>query len=337
MELMRFVFALLAAGVISTAPATDKPATLTVDIKIDGQQSWKSWKEHGGDHGELKIAESFHVVLPLRSVGEPTNFNPLAPDYAEKQLAAAARVQGKVAQAQAQHGGPAVKRPKTQEEYMAMQKALADEMQKGQAACKNDMNCLMQLATQFSQKSAAILPPGRPAVDTSGDDDQEVEAPARFQAYMGDRSRPADYLARIDDRGQGAWNDVGGMVPWTELNTAEYRGNEIERKSTLYLTELQHDFVDGKFYIRAVPLPSVRGKRVYQDRLHGKEVNEDSEMIAVAEALDWAQAQLRSGLSASGTKSTVLKPARARGGVVTSGATFSGEIRVRVEWKLAAP
>jgi hypothetical protein len=330
---MRFDFALLAASAFSTAFAADKPATLTVDIKIEGQQSWK---EPGGDHGELKISESFHVVLPLKSVGEPTNFNPLAPDYAQKQLAKGAQTQSNVAEAMARHGGPAVKRPKTQEEYMAMQKALAEEMQKGQAACKNDMNCLMVLGQSYAQKSAAILPPGAPAADDP-DADESPDEPARFQLYTGDRGRPADYLAKLDDRGAGAWNDVGGMVPWTEVNTAEYRGNEIERKSTLYLTELQHDFVDGKFYIRAVPLPSPRGKRVYQDRLHGKEVNDDSEIIPVAEALDWAQAQLRSGLPLSGTRSTVIKPARARGGVVTSGATFSGEIRVRVDWKFAAP
>lgn len=50
-----------------------------------------------------------------------------------------------------------------------------------------------------------------------------------------------------------------------------------------------------------------------------------------SEALAWVAEQRRAAPT-SDTRTTTLPPQRARGGVITSGAQNSGEIRVSLEW-----
>ncbi len=322
------LFCVLAAlSFVSAAGAAGKQARFTLEIKVDGQQSWKAVQ----DYGNATIAESYKVVSYLNAIGDLSNVATMAPDFAQKQMATAARVQAKVAEAQ----GDAVKQPKTNAEYAALQKALAEKTQKALAACKNEMSCMMQVGQRHAQESAAIRHPSMTQAAASGaaEEDEPQADDYRYQTYAGDQSKLADVLITFNDRAEGAYADVGGMVPWTETHTASYRGNDVDRKLAA-LNQFEYDVRENKFYTRQVGLPGARGRYTYKDRLHGAPtVNDNAEMIGVGEAIDWAMAQIRDGVPASGSKSTVLKPARARGGVVTSGATSSGAIKVSVSWK----
>lgn len=297
--------------------AAEKSGQLRIDIQVDGQKSWQA----NGDTGSATISERYTIVHYLKSVGEPDTDNTMAPDFAQRQMATAARVQASVARA---NGQAAPRAAKTQEEYVAHQKALAAEMQKGQAACKGDMQCLMQLSTRYSQQSAAIQPPGTPT-GAAFTGDEEDNARARYQSYIGDTARRPEAQVRINTSMKGAYADVAGMVPWSESQVADSRATDTER-SLLTIPQMVYDLDTRSFYLHGIGVPRALGRTVRKDGLHGETVHDRTEIIGTKEALEWVQTQLRKA-PASGSRSTVLTPRE-----TSAQGTTQSNIKVRVDW-----
>ncbi|TDU27987.1 hypothetical protein DFR24_2345 [Panacagrimonas perspica] len=318
-----------AAAVLSTfssgaASAADKVGRYTVEIKVDGQQSWRA----GNDWSKSTTTEHYRIVTHVKSTGELDSVNVKDPEFAQKQMQKAARVQQAVQKAQGRAPAAA---PPTQEAYVAQQKKLAEQMQKGQAACKADTNCLMQLAMQYSQQSAAILPPGStPAGGAVPDADEEAEDEERYLNYFGYEGCPTEIDIRIDQRSEGAYADVSGMIPWTTTQTGNSKGTDIDRKMQCLAATTVYDVKAKTIYTDGFGTPAVRGRYESNDKLLGKTVNTDAEIISTSEALEWVSQQMRQG-PASGSKSTVLKPKNAAN--LPPGAKLDGQIKVSLTWR----
>jgi len=322
-------FSCAAAAVLFTllsgpAIAADKVGRYTVEIKIDGQQSWRA----GNDWSKSTTTEYYRIVTHVKSTGELDSVNVKDPEFAQKQMQKAARVHQAVQKAQGRT--PAAAAP-TQEAYVAQQKKLAEQVQKGQAACKGDTNCLMQLAMQYSQQSAAMMPPGSaPQGGAMPDAEEEAEDEERYLNYYGYEGCPTEIDIRIDQRSEGAYADVAGMIPWTTTQTAHSKGTDIDRKMQCLAGTTVYDINAKTIYTDGFGTPGVRGRYESNDKLQGKTLNTDAEIIGTSEALEWVSLQLRQA-PASGSKSAVLKPKNAAN--LPAGAKLEGQIKVSLTWR----
>jgi hypothetical protein len=198
------VHAALGALLLASASvaADEQLARLTIDVSVEGSKTWKN----GADYSNSKISEKYHLVTHLQSSGEPDSVNTKDPQFAQQQMAVAAQVQQKVREAQVRAGKSVPKAAATQEEYIAQQQQLAEEMQKGQVACAGDVNCLMQLAQEYAQKAALLsYPPTDGAAPTAslGDDDEAPEE-KRYLSYYGYEGCPGEIHIVINNTSEGA-------------------------------------------------------------------------------------------------------------------------------------
>lgn len=329
MNLRALTHAAAAALVLSfSAPsnAADKIGRYTVEITVDGQKKWR----RGSDWSTSTMRETYRIVTSVKSDGKPDSVNVKDPAYAQKQMAKAARVQAAVQKAQ---GRTASAPPPTQEAYIAQQKALAEQMQKAQTACKGNQSCLVQAAMQLSQQSAAIAQPpmpGMPPVDPGAADEAEEEDDDRYLNYFGYEGCPTQIAIKIDQRHEGAYADVAGMIPWTTTQAADTKGTDHDRMMQCLAATTVYDIKDKTIYTDGFGTPAIRGRYHSKDKMQGETVNDDAEIMGTKEALEWVSQLLRHA-PASGSKSTVLKPSDA--GKRTDGAVTDGQIKVSVTWR----
>jgi hypothetical protein len=231
-------------------------------------------------------------------------------------------------------GKSAVAAPKSQQEYMAQQQALGLQMQKGQAACHGDVNCLTKLAQQYAQQSAAITyPTNTPASNDAELLREPTAADYRFLSYFGYDGCPTEIQIKINNSGSGAFADVNGMVPFTDVEQADTRGTDNDRKMQCLHQTTVYDTKERKIYTDGFGPPAVRGLYLHHEGGRPEVRNNNEEVSGASEALDWVSKQLRIA-PASGTLTTTLPaPARPLVGVATSGAKFSGQLKVALSWK----
>lgn len=310
----------------STVSAAEKIGRYTVEIAVDGQKTWK----RGNDWSKSTMRETYRIVTSVKSDGEPDSVNVKDPNFAQEQMAKAARVQAAVQKAQ---GRSATATPPTQEAYIAQQKALAEQMQKAQAACKGNQSCLVQAAMQLSQQSAALPQPpmpGMPPVDPGAADESDTEDEARFLNYFGYEGCPTQIAIKIDHRHEGAYADVSGMIPWTTTQTADTKGTDHDRMMQCLAATTVYDVKDRSIYSDGFGTPAIRGRYHSKDGMQGETVNDDAEINGSQEALEWVSQLLRH-VPASGSNSTVLKPREAGKG--PDGSVTDGQIKVSVTWR----
>lgn len=322
-------FASLIWAVPVPGDAGDRIGRYVVEIRIEGTQSWKA----GSDHAKSSTVEQYRIVTHVKSDGVLDTVNVKDPQFAQKQLAKAAQVQQAVRKAQGRNAGTGVATP---EAYAALQQDLAAQAQKEQAACKGDTACLMQMAVRYSQQSAAIgYPAGAAATGTDiGADAAEDggDEEARYLNYFGYEGCPTEISIRIDRHSEGAYADVAGMIPWTSTQTAQSQGSEVDRKLQCLAATTVLDVRSATIYTDGFGVPAVRGRSVRKDRLHAQTVNEDAEVPASREALEWVSQQLRQA-PAAGSKSTTLVPRAVMSGNAPEQARIEGRITVSLSWK----
>jgi hypothetical protein len=316
------------------ASAADQLARLTLDVTVEGAKVWKN----GQDYSNSTISEQYHLVTHVQSSGEPSSVNTKDPQFAQKQMATAAGVQQKVREAQARAGKPVPKAAATQEEYIAQQKKLAEDMQKGQVACAGDINCLMKLSQEYAQQSAMMsYPPVDGAAPAASLDEEAAPEEERYLDYFGYEGCPGDIHIVINNTSEGATADVSGMVPFKQADTADYRGNELNLKMQCLASNLVYDLKEKKLYTDGIGHPAPRGSYRYWDSLHGETLNEDTDVTSTSIAWEWVADQLRIA-DASGSARTVLpisgnNAGPAPAGVGGDGSSVSGQIEVSMSWK----
>ncbi|MBI3346221.1 MAG: hypothetical protein HY020_03300 [Burkholderiales bacterium] len=211
---------------------------LVLDIELQRQGPVQA----GADRGEQRLNQRWQLSALLQTDGTPIPYNPLDPEDHRRQFQAAQSAQRM-----------ALSGPMAPPADLAAMRARAQALQ---ARCGQDSACLMREASALS---AAAMPGAHPSAQgrlqaygqaaaacerqPAGKSREACRADARSQAGGGveapDDSGPATpYLlftgvmacglqlsARLDDRVQGHFNDVQGVVNYTE--TAQ--GSETRR------------------------------------------------------------------------------------------------------------
>ncbi|WP_457417650.1 hypothetical protein [Roseateles sp. P5_E7] len=221
------------------AQAQAQQRRLVLDIELQRQGPVQA----GADRGEQKLSQRWQLSALLQSDGAPIPYNPLDPEDHRRQLQAA-----QSAQSQAQRMATAA--------TMAPMPDVAAMQAKAQALmarCGQDSACLMREASAltaatmpastqgrlqaYGNAAAACerQPAGKPREACQanarrqaggGVDAPEVSGPATpYLLFTGAMACGLQLTARLDDHVQGRFNDVQGVVSYTE--TAQ--GSETRR------------------------------------------------------------------------------------------------------------
>lgn len=310
--------------------AADQLARLTIDVTVEGAKSWK----RGEEFSNSTISEQYHLVTHVQAFGEPSNVNTGDPLFAQKQMAMAAQVQQQVRAAHGGAGNAVPQAPATQEEYVAQQTKLAEDMQKRQVACNGDMNCLVKLAQDYAMQSSMLGYPsadGASSMANIGEASDESED-YRYLDYSGYETCPGEVRIRINNTSEGALADVAGMIPFTQADTADYTGSEMDLMMQCLVSTLVYDLKDNKIYSDGFGHPGPRGSYRHWDRLHGETLNEGVEVPTNSFAWAWVAETLKVA-DASGSASTTLPIPEASEAPALDGSSISGSVNVSVNWR----
>jgi hypothetical protein len=315
-ELIRLMAAVAACAAFlpATAFAAPKRARLTVEVKAEGTEGVVGT---GTDRTAARFREGCTLVTYVESDGELAQYNSKDPEYARKMMGLAQGVHAKVNKAQGK--APVKKMTQAQiQEYVRTK----------QAACGTNQGCLMKLATE-AQELMSNMDVGGATSAGNESDSYTGDEPPRFLNYFGFDDCGATSHVYVDRTTQGTLADTSGAVPYTVVDTADYRGNAVERGLICASQTLVVDTADGSLYTDGAVFPSAKGKSVFTIR--GKTEQSNGEAATHGEIYTWVSEQLRH-TPRSGTRSTTVKLTQGRGGAIHSG-KYSGEARVTVSWK----
>lgn len=307
-RLLAFGALLTCAALSHAAVAAERRGRLTVDIKVTGKEEWRN--AQGTDQATVRLAQTMSFSTVVQTDGEIVDFNMKDPGYGQQQMAQAAQTAQAVASAQG-------RKPMTQAEFQA-------RMIQGQAACKGDQQCLIELSTKASQWTNQML---------AG---QATTAPAQqgsgsYLDYMGFESCGAKIHMTINDVTEGSYADVQGPVPFSSKTTADYAGNDNERAILCTVTQLVVDTQQKMMYTDGLTLGSAQGSAVRTSR--GKTTQSQGELPLKGEAFKWASDQLRRA-PLSGTRKGIVKLTTPQGSSVPFAVTQGGgTAEVEMTWR----
>jgi len=303
--------ALLIAFDPAEAAETARRLQIDIELKRDGNV------QQGAETGKGKLVEQLTLTAVLHSDGTPMLNNPLDPEDGKRQLERAQRSQQKVQTALAKQGNAAAPAA----DVAAMQ-ARAQQMM---AKCGQDRECLMREA---SAMSAAQVAGGDKATQArlqaygqaaslcerqSGKAKEACQADARRKAGGGE-DEPDDtvetpYLMftgradcrleaklRIDNRVEGSFNDVQGVVPFTETTEAQ----QTRREDVLCpMLQVVLDQRNGRLWTHVMAIDSAHGVHVRSEKGRAPQRNEGPVSLRWMEAGPWIEQRL-TNLSAGG-------------------------------------
>jgi hypothetical protein len=299
----------------TTAGAGELRVRFTVDVKVEGTESVIGT---GTDRTSARFSEGYSLVTYLKSDGDLAQFNSKDPDHARKMMGLSQNVHKKVNAAQ---GKPAPKK--------MTQQQLQDYVKTKQAACGASQDCLLKLAKEAQELMANLDMGGATAAGNEADA-YTGDEPPRYLNYFGFEQCGATSRVFVTRTTQGTLGDTSGAVPYTVVDTADYRGNPVELGLLCVSHTMVVDSRDGSFHTDGAVLPIGKGKSAYTIR--GKTEHSTGEAATHGEVYTWVSEQLRHGPRA-GQKSTTIKLTQGRGAAVHSG-KYAGEARVTVSWKL---
>ena len=315
---------LLALATLMLAPAVHSAELVrdfSVVVTMDATESSKD----GQDWSRTTRKHRYEFTTRLRSDGELSSYNPKDPAEIERSMALAGAVQRKVQARAPKPTGPA----KSMEQLQA-------EMQKEQAACAGNQQCMMKFAMKMSspemqaQMQAAQAAAGTmqckaqypdakqqqqcleaigavaPEAPAGQDDDAllAAEPEARYLQFMGDAKCPQRIKVSIDDRTEGAYADVQGMVPYVIEQKANWSGDAQSQQMLCLSHSPVLDTKANRIWFDSVGVPTPRVSYIHTER--GRtERNDNSEISLPDGVAEWINETLRQG-PPSGTRSAVL-------------------------------
>jgi hypothetical protein len=296
------------------AQAAEKRARFTVEVKVEGTEGVVG---NGADRTTAKFREGYTLVTYLQSDGELQQFDSKDPQYAQKMMGLAQNVHSKVRAAQ----GKAPVKKMTQAQ-------IQEYVQKKQAGCGANQDCLMKLALEAQELMSNMDTGGATAAGSteaySGDE------PPRYLNYFGYDNCGASAHVYVDRTTQGTLGDTSGAVPYTVIDKADYHSNPVELRLICNGHTLVVDSQDGSFSSDGAVLPMATGSSA--TTLRGRTDRSTGEAATHGEVYTWVSEQLRQA-ERSGQKSTTMKLTQGRGAAMHSG-KYSGEARVTLSWKL---
>jgi hypothetical protein len=304
--------ALLPALLIPRAAlAVEKRIRLTVEVKAEGEEGVAGT---GADQTAGKFREGYTLVTFLKSDGELAQFNTKDPEYGQKMMGMAANVQKRT------RGGTPAKKMSPQE-YQAY-------MQKKSAECAGNQACLYKLAME-AQKLTANLDLGAGAPGTPGAPAYTGDEPPRYMTYFGYDNCGASAHVYVDRTTKGTLADVGGTVPYTIHDTADYNSNADELRLICNLHQAVYDTQDDTFWTDGALPPSAKGTST--STMRGQTTTDQGDAATHGEILTWVSEQLRHA-PRTGQRSATIKLTLNQGAAIHSG-KYSGQGRVQMSWK----
>jgi hypothetical protein len=280
--------ALLAVALpADAAEAGERQVRWTVSIDFEREAETRG---NGGGFAKQKLKSYVEVAATLRSDGERVDFNPLDPADNQRRLLQAQRAQLRAQPAQAE---------------------LVARYQRIQAQCGADRDCLVREA----MKAQGGLPVA--AVADGGDD---AELPLRYLSYLALGDCRVETRVRIDERNEGAYPDVQGLVPFVNERHAD------ERPAAPLLCAGRQAVLDTQtgtvWQLGGLGVEGARGTRT---ATRGGRTERGDELIPLNwyEASDWIGEQLRR-FPRQGEARKVLPVAQG-----------SGQVKVVLRWRFA--
>lgn len=343
------VCAVVSLSALVAAPAhAAPPQQRRLEITVEGTRQAPLMP--GPDRGRSRLQQQLVMSVLLASDGTRMEQNPLDPDDARRQLERGQRAQAKVQAAldrQAQRPASASPPPD-----MAAMQARAQQMM---AKCGEDRECLMREASAFSaaqtaggdarvqgrlqaygdaaaacqrqpagaKRDACVAQARRQAgaPDDETDVDDVVETP--YLMFTGHAACRFDAAIKVDDRTEGQFDDVQGVVPFTHVVQADARQRD---DMVCPLVQAVLDTRNGRWWtnvplaVREFPATTVRSEKGRSPRR-----NDGVMSLQWREADGWLQQRLQN-LNDAGSANAVL-PA----GPAGQGGTFE----MRVRWRFA--
>lgn len=307
--------ALLAAS--SAHAAGPGQRKLQIEIEMQREAAFD-----GIERGKSRLVQTVSLQAVLATDGVPMLNNPLDPDDTRRQMERAQRTQAKVQAAQQKYGSA----PANPQAMAAMQ----SQAQAMMAKCGQDRDCLMREATAFSaaqvgaghpqtqarlqaygnavqacerqhkaaaQRDACIANARRQAGGSDETDtDEVVETP-----YLHFTAIPAcqfETQMKIDERIEGTYGDVQGIVPFSEVRQAEGRDQFMAACSQL---QAVLDTRNGRLWTLMTPaLRGAPGTHLRTEKGHKPKQDSGLQEVRWHEALDWLNAR-QASFSAGGS------------------------------------
>ena len=304
----------LAALVSVSAVAAPKRVRLTVDVKAEGTEKVVG---NGSDLANAKFREGWTIVTYFETDGELAQFNTKDPQYAQKMTGMAQGVQAQVNKAQGK--APAKKMTQAQ---------IQEYVQKKQASCGADQNCLMKLAMEAQELVANMDSGGATAAGNVGA--YTGDEPPRYLNYFGYDNCGATTHVYVDRTTQGTYGDVQGSVPYTVVDQTDYRGDANEVRLICNSHSLVIDTQDNTFFMDA--LAGLAPKGTSKKTVGGKTETSTGESPVHGDYQNWVREQLRHA-PRTGTRSTTVKLTTGPSAALHTG-TYSGQANVTVTWRL---
>lgn len=344
-------------GTIAAAAAAGQQARLTIDVTVKGSESASAGA--GSDWGKSTISERYHLVTTVKSDGVLSSVNGKDPAYAQKAMAQAAHDRAKIRAAQENLAAKGIG-PKPLSGDAA--NALLQEMQAAVAKCGADEACkqgvAMKYATRpdFAAAMAALSTPGYACKQQAGGDaarerecleaygvdedappvdldEEETPPDERYLNYIGWIGCPSEITIQVDNRLEGAYADVGGMVPYTHTDVADRHGTPTDRESLCVYYSIVLDTKADMLYTDGFAMPQVIGTSTDSEPRRGEpQRTPDAQLSAIPPGVAEFLRDVLLVRPLSGTKHGTVKLARPympRPPI----STYSGQVEVDVSWK----
>lgn len=297
-----FGLLLLAAGAAQADAPQQRRLVLQVEMSRQGEV------QSGAERGQQRLRQAWTVSAVLASDGVPMATNPLDPDDLRRQAEAAERI----AATPARPAPPAA--PVDTAALQARAQALM-------ARCGADRDCLMREASalsaaQVARGDAALqarLQAPRPAEPVADDGPAEP-----YRVFHGTAACRLEVGVHVDSRTEGRFNDVQGVVPFTETAQADEQHRGDAACPTL---QAVLDTRSGRLWTHLALLPQdARGSRTREER--GRPPRRSDGRVA----LQWQEAQP--------ALQQRLARLDARGGTdVQRLPVPGGQLELRVQWR----
>ncbi len=261
------------------AAAQERPQQRQLVLQLDLQRQGPV--QSGAERGQQQLRQHWRLEAALSSDGVLMINNPLDPDDTRR---LAARTLGTKPAAPAADG-----RPVSAAQGQALQAQMQARMQAMQARCGADSACIARESAAISRDMQAAFQAagGRAAPESPDDPGPE----ARYLHFAGAANCRLQVTGRIDNSVRGTYNDVQGVVPYTETQ----KGEDTLR-DPVYCPGVMAvlDVKSGRVWVGFPTLPQqARGVSTREDKGRAPRVTQGAIGLRWWEGQDWLAQRLQ--------------------------------------------
>jgi hypothetical protein len=211
--------------------------------------------------------------------------------------------------------------------------------EKALAQAARDRARIRAVQQRLDAAGVGAPPPSSAGADAPvADVDLDAEEPApdeRYLTYIGWIGCPSEIAIRIDDRLEGAYADVAGMVPYTQSYAADWSGTATDRTSLCVHYTVVLDTKARMLYTDGLALPQIMGTATYTEPSRAAPVQRTEEPLPglPPAAAEFVQAALLVRPLSGSTRGTVTlaQPYLPRPPIQQ----YSGQVDVELSWTFA--